>query len=214
MQSVESTGNTIQLYGKTIQAMTLLKDVLSSQVRAEIFRLLFGLSENELHVREIQRQSGLAIGTVQQELSKLSSHELVKSLRDGNRLYYRANQDHPLFPEIHSLVIKTSGLVDVLSTALADLDILLAFVFGSVARDETTASSDIDLMVVVDVSLRRISSALAGVPEQLGREVNPVVLSPEALRTRIGKGDHFISRVLESPRIFAVGTEYDLETVA
>ena len=121
------------MYGTTIQTMAILKDVLSSQIRAEIFRLLFGLSDRELHVREIQRQSGLTIGTVQQELTKLSSLDLVKSRRDGNRLYYRANKDHPLFSEFHGLVIKTSGLVDVLSIALADLPILLAFVFGSVA---------------------------------------------------------------------------------
>jgi len=194
--------------------MDILKDVLSSQIRAEIFRLLFGLSDNELHVREIQRQSGLTIGTVQQELTKLSSLDLVKSRRDGNRLYYRANKDHPLFSEFHGLVIKTSGLVEVLSIALADLPILLAFVFGSVARDEITTSSDIDLMIIGDVSLRRISSALAGVPEQLGREVNPVVVSPGEFRDRIRKGEHFVSRVLESPRIFVVGTEDDLEAMA
>jgi predicted nucleotidyltransferase len=194
--------------------VTVLKDVLSSQIRAEIFRLLFGLSETELHVREIQRQSGLTIGTVQQELTKLSSLDLVKSRRDGNRLYYRANKEHPLFSEIHGLVIKTSGLVEVLSIALADLNILLAFIFGSVARDEITASSDIDLMIIGEVSLRRVSSALAGAPEKLGREVNPVVVSSAEFRERISKGEHFVSRVLESPRIFVVGTEHDLETMA
>jgi predicted nucleotidyltransferase len=194
--------------------MTVLKDVLSSQIRAEIFRLLFGLSANELHVREIQRRSGLTIGTVQQELAKLSSLDLVMSRRAGNRLYYRANERHPLFSEIHRLVIKTSGLVEVLSGALVDLDILFAFVFGSVARDEITATSDIDLMIVGDVSLKRITSALAGIPEQLGREVNPVVVSRNEFRDRIRNGEHFVSRVLESPRVFVVGTEDDFERVA
>ena len=204
----------IQVYGTTIQKMAVLKEVLSSQIRAEIFRLLFGLSENELHVREIQRQSGLTIGTVQQELTKLSSLDLVKSRRDGNRLYYRANREHPLFREIHSLVIKTSGLLDVLSVALADLDILVAFVFGSVARDEISASSDVDIMIVGECSFKDITKALSGVPEQLGREVNPVVLSLEEFRTRIRESEHFIRRVLESPRILVVGTDDDLETVA
>jgi len=202
------------MYGTTIRDMTVLKELLSSQIRAEIFRLLFGLSENELHVRKIQRRSGLTIGTVQQELAKLSSLDLVKSRRDGNRLCYRANRDHLLFSEIHNLVIKTSGLVELLFAALADLDILVAFVFGSVARDEISASSDVDLMIVGECSLKDVTSALAGVPEQLGREVNPVVLSLEEFRTRISKGEHFISRVLESPRIFVVGTEDDVEAMA
>jgi predicted nucleotidyltransferase len=69
--------------------------------------------------------------------------------------------------------------------ALADLDILVAFVFGSVARDETPASSDVDIMIVGECSLKDITSALAAVPGQLGREVKPVVLSLEEFRTRI-----------------------------
>lgn len=51
--------------------MSILAQILSSRVKAEIFRLLFGLSGKELHLRELERQSGLAVGTVRQELQRL-----------------------------------------------------------------------------------------------------------------------------------------------
>jgi DNA-binding transcriptional ArsR family regulator len=72
--------------------MALLAEILSSRVKAEIFRLLFGLSPKELHLRELERQSGLAVGTVRQELQRLVRLDLVAARRDGNRLYYRANE--------------------------------------------------------------------------------------------------------------------------
>ena len=98
--------------------MAILAEILSSRVRSEIFRLLFGLSEKELHVREIERRAGLSIGTVRQELQKLLRIELVLARREGNRLYYRANKEHPLFPDIRNIVLKTSGIVEPMKKAL------------------------------------------------------------------------------------------------
>src|SRR5512136_828627 len=98
--------------------MNILAEILSSGVRAEIFRLLFGLDRAELHLREIVRGSGFSVGTVQTEMKKLSRLDLVHHRRDGNRLNYRANSGHPLYPEIRGLVLKTIGLVNILRDAL------------------------------------------------------------------------------------------------
>ena len=103
--------------------MSTLSELLSSQVKAEIFRLLFGLQDQELHVREIERQSGLADATVRQELKRLTRLGLVERRQDGNRVCYQANRQHPLYLEIHNLVLKTTGLVEVLHAALASDDI-------------------------------------------------------------------------------------------
>ena len=78
--------------------MGILQELLSSRARAEIFRLLFGLSRSELHLRAVGRRSGLTVATIRQEFGKLKRLELVLSRRDGNRLYYRANQAHPPHP--------------------------------------------------------------------------------------------------------------------
>jgi DNA-binding transcriptional ArsR family regulator len=193
--------------------MSVLAKILSSRVKAEIFRLLFGLSAKELHLRELERQSGLAVGTVRQELQRLVQLELVVARRDSNRVYYRANQEHPLYPEIRNLVLKTAGLVDVLHEALGEEEILVAFVFGSVARAEEGAQSDVDLMVIGPIGLRQLSRRLSSVSTELGRAVNPHVVSAEEFRRRKAKRDHFLIRVLESPQIFVVGGKDDLEAM-
>jgi len=183
--------------------MNLLTEILSSRVRAEVFRHLFGLNAIELHMRELERRSGCAIGTIQTELKKLGRLGLVTSRRDGNRLYYRANREHPLYPDLRSMVIKTVGLVDTLKSALvADEAIRVAFVFGSFARAEEKASSDIDLMVIGPLGLRRLTELLSGVSAQVGREINPHVMSEEEFARRRTEGDHFVTHLLESDRIF------------
>lgn len=191
--------------------MNILAKILSSKVRAEIFRMLFGPVDLSLHVREIERRSGLTIGTVRAELQKLLSLDLIQRQKDGNRLYYRANKGHPLYPDIRSLVLKTTGLVDVIQNVLKqDPEIKTAFVFGSIARREEGAASDVDLMVIGDVGLRKLTGMLTGVPDQIGREINPHILTKKEFVKRKASGDHFISRVLASPKIFIIGNEDEL----
>ena len=194
--------------------MDVLAKILSSGVRAEIFRVLFGLSAEELHMREIQRRSGFAIGTIQTELRKLLMLELVEKRRDGNRAYFSANRENPLFNDIHNLVLKTAGLVDVLKKALSvNEKIRLAFVFGSVARGEVQAGSDVDLMVIGDVGLREISRYLSGATELIGREINPHVYTEVDFSSRKKSGEHFLNRLLKEPKLFIIGNEDDLEAV-
>ena len=190
--------------------MSILESILSSRARAEVFRLLFGLVDPELHGREIGRRSGLAIGTVRHELKKLEGLDLVTARRDGNRLYYRANRRHPLHREIHNLVLKTVGMVELLREKLPEDGIRLAFVFGSVARGEEDAESDVDLLVVGDVGLRDLARCLSGISDDIGREVNPHILNANAFADRVQKREYFITRVLDSPRLFVIGSEDEL----
>jgi DNA-binding transcriptional ArsR family regulator len=191
--------------------MNVLSKILSSRVRAEVFRLLFGIQESELHVRELARRSGMNESSVRQELLKLDGLGLVSRRKDGNRAYYRANRKHPLYAEIHSLVIKTSGLVELLQIALQGVDVSVVFIFGSVAKGEENADSDIDLVAIGDAGLRMISPLLSGISGQLGREINPHVMSSEEYRGRMKSGDHFVTHVLKGPKLFIVGTNHDLE---
>jgi len=190
--------------------MSILPDMLSSRARAEIFRLLFGVSSRELYMRELERRSGLALGTVQQELKKLVGMELLEARKDGNRVYYSANASHALHEDIHSLVLKTSGLVDVLREVLSAEGIRVAFVFGSVARGDKGAAGDVDLMIIADLGLAAASSLLSGVSEKLGREVNPHAMDAAEFSRRRGSGDPFLLRVLDSPKLFVVGDEDEL----
>lgn len=191
--------------------MNTLSLILSSKVRAEIFRLLFGVHSAELHMRELEREAGCTIGPIQSELKKLLGMQLVSARRSGNRLYYRANVEHPLYPDIRSMVLKTSGLGDYLKERLSTReDVTFAFVFGSMASGEERATSDIDLMIIGSIGLRAVSGLLADFRATVGREVNPHVFSIEDFLKRKKEGEHFIATVLSSPKLFVKGTYHDL----
>ena len=185
--------------------------VLFPRVRAEVLRLLFADGSRELHLRDLTRQSGLGLGTVQGELEKLSSSDLVTSRRDGNRRYYRANSSHPLFPDLQQLVLKTSGLRDVLADALGGIKgVEVAFVFGSLASNAGKAASDVDLFVIGDVGLRGLAKALRGVGEVLAREINPLTMTAKEFRKR-RVNDSFVLDVLEKEKLFVKGDANELE---
>ena len=194
--------------------MGLLSEILSSNIRAEIFRNLFGVSQQNLHLREIKRRTGFAIGTVQQEINKLQRLDIVTRIKDGNRVYYKANTDHPLYPDIRNLVIKTNGLADLLKEALtSETQIKIAFVFGSVARQEEKAISDVDLLVIGDIGLRKLTGLLMDVSGKLGREINPHRFTENEFIKRKKEKDHFLQQVLKSPKIFIVGKENELSAM-
>jgi DNA-binding transcriptional ArsR family regulator len=190
--------------------MNTLAELLSSRVRAEVFRLLFASTAGELHVREIERRSGLSLSTVRQELTRLATLGLLLVRRSGNRAYYRANREHPLWPEIRGLTLKTSGLADVLRETLSGLGIQVAFVFGSVASAQEQPGSDVDLLVVGTVSLRQISPRLARAFVVLRREVNPHVVTVAEFARRRRTGEHFLTSVLRGPKLFVIGDEREL----
>ncbi len=191
--------------------MNRLAHLLSSRVKAEVFRLLFDGSARELHIREIGRRAHLADATIRQELRRLSTLGLVEIRRDGNRAYYRASSKHPLYVDIRNVVVKTTGLVDVLREALDAPDIRMAFVFGSVAEGTERAESDVDVMVIGDAGLRRVSALLQGVSERVGREVNPHVMTAEEFARRRRGREHFVASVMRSKRLMAIGDEDELE---
>ena len=164
--------------------MDTLSQILSSRTRAKIFKLLFGTREEELHIREIQRRSQLNDRTIRQELTKLLKLDLVIDRKDSNRVYYRANKSNPLYPDIHNLVLKSDGLIDVLNDALKDKRIKIAFVFGSISEGRETSESDVDLFVIGSLGMRNISSLLSGTADKIGREINSHVMTQDEIKKR------------------------------
>jgi uncharacterized protein len=194
--------------------MDTLTQIFSSKVRAALFRILFGFQARELHVRELEREAECTIGPIQNELKRLLALQLVTSRRSGNRLYYKANREHPLYPDLRSMVVKTTGLAAALRDLFKDQeDVYLAFIFGSLASDKQHAASDIDLMLIGNMGLRKLSALMAEMRVSLGREINPHVLTVADFAERRKRGDHFISTVLKSPKIFIKGGDDELETM-
>lgn len=190
--------------------MSLLQ-LLFPQVRAEVLRLLFADGGRELHGRDLARQSGLNIKTVQDELGKLSEADLVTSRRDGNRRYYRANASHPLYTDLQQLVLKTAGLRDVLAQALAGIKgIEVALVFGSLAGGSGQAASDVDLLVIGDAGLRALAPGLRRASERLGREINPIAMT--AAEYKKGRKQHpLLLDLANKKKLFILGGADELE---
>jgi len=89
--------------------------------------------------------------------------------------------------------------------------ITAAFVYGSVAKKQDTAKSDIDLMVVSDsLSYADLFSVLEEATQRLGRTVNPTVYSRKELDKRVRSDNAFIKRVLAQPKLWVIGEEHDL----
>jgi predicted nucleotidyltransferase len=188
-------------------------DVLFGKTRSRVLGLLLGHPDESFYLREISRRTGSAPGAVQRDVDALTASEILTRTAEGRQVYFQANRESPLFPELQSLVIKTVGLVDVVRGALLSLgkNVELAFVFGSAARGELRASSDIDLFVVGRASFSDIANALVNAQRTLGRDVNPTGYSVSELRAKLRAKHHFVTSVLEGPRLFVIGNDDELE---
>jgi predicted nucleotidyltransferase len=187
--------------------MNKLALLFHSEIRAEMLRLLFGARQKEMYRAEIIGHTPFAQGSVEEELQKLVNLELLTTIKDGNRRYYAANHAHPLYPELHAIVLKTSGLKDLLAEALPRKKITFAFVFGSVAADSERAESDLDLMIIGSASHRELASTLRALSERIGREINPHFFDAAELTRRVAAKDHFIGDVIAKPKLFIIGDE-------
>ncbi|MCX6100522.1 MAG: nucleotidyltransferase domain-containing protein, partial [Candidatus Bipolaricaulota bacterium] len=166
----------------------------------------------ELYLSEIVRAVGAGNGAVQRELARLTAAGLLRRTTRGKQVYFQANPDSPVFAEVRGLIVKTVGAVGVLREALAPLGsrIRLALVYGSVARGEETASSDVDLLVIGTARLFDVVSALAPAQEKLRREINPVVFPAAEARRKLQAGDPFLAGVATGPKLFVIGGEHEL----
>ena len=189
-----------------------LAELFGSRARAEVFRILFGLSLREFYISEMCKQTHMAEQGMDEQLRVLSALGLITSRRDGNRRYYRANTVHPFFPELHNMVLKSVGLKDVVARALTHPKVKIAFVFGSIARRQESPGSDVDIMVMGDVGLRELGTKLRYMSEELGREVNTFTFTQSEGIERMARRDPFFIRVMEAPKIFVIGDEHGLQT--
>jgi predicted nucleotidyltransferase len=188
-------------------------DALFTKSQQRVLALIFGNPGRTFYANELIALAGSGSGAVQRELAKLEGAGLVVVTRVGNQKHYRANIDAPVFAPLRELILKTSGLADVLRASLASIGerIRVAFIYGSVAAQQDTAVSDIDLMIVSDdLSYADLFTLLEGVSKQLGRAVNPTIYSRSELAKRVRGRNSFITRVLEQPKIWLIGGASDL----
>jgi len=186
-----------------------LADALFSKVQQRVLGLLFVNADRSFYTNEIVRFVDSGIGVVQRELEKLAASGLVTTRKVGNQKHYQANRDTPIFEELRGIMLKTVGLVDILRAALLPLadKIHAAFVYGSIAKGNDTAKSDIDVFIVGEnVAYADLYNLLSASEAKLGRPVNPSIYSMKELERKLMEKNTFVLRVLEQPKIFLLGS--------
>ena len=191
----------------------MVADALFSPSLQKILALLFVRVNDAFYLNEIIRQTGLGSASTQRELKRLEQAGLIVSHRVGNMRRFQANRDSPVYPELHGMIQKTFGLLGVLHAAALPLlpAVQVAFVYGSIAKGTETAASDIDLMLIGEsISYSTLLSALLPAEQALGRPINPTLYTPAEFKKRLQEQHHFLTRVLEQPKLFVIGDEDDL----
>jgi predicted nucleotidyltransferase len=192
--------------------------LLFGSTRRDVLALLLGRPDERFYLREILRAVGGGSGAVQRELKQLVEAGLVERDARGHQVYFSANRNAAIFPELQAIIEKTAGAVDVLRASLATLlgqgRVEVAFVYGSVASGKKTTRSDVDLLVVGDVPLVEIVPALRAAEARLGREVNPTVYPLKEFRDKVKRGAPFLKRILAGPKLFVAGDDRVLGRLA
>ncbi len=194
----------------------MLETLFGSRLRAKVLGWLFTHPDERYFVRQLTKLLKEDSTNLSRELARLEKIGILVSTMEGKQKYYRVNRESPIYDELHGLIVKTAGLVDVFRAALAPAvgQIRVAFVFGSIASGSEDKSSDIDVMVVGDISSVDVVSLLSEAEKKLGREVNTVVYPMAEFKRKVREDHHFVKAVLKGEKIFLIGDESELARLA
>jgi predicted nucleotidyltransferase len=191
-----------------------LGSALFSSVQSRVLGLLFGQPGRDFQMTEVIELAGSGRGAVQRELERLTEAGILVANINRGRKTYQANRDAPIFAELRSIIVKTVGLVDPLKIALMRYrnKIDVAFVYGSVAKGEDTAKSDIDLMIIGDdLGYSEVFGALQNAEKILNRPINPNLLAKNDWARKLADKRSFVTRINQQPKLFVIGTTDDLK---
>ena len=194
----------------------MLKNLFSSEIRIKLLGQFLLHPQERFHLRRLARMLHASPRSIELELKNLQRIGLLKNEITGNVHNYSVNTQHPIFGDLQSIFIKTIGVGEKLAAALTPLQkgIRFAFIYGSFASGTITAQSDLDLMIIGNVSSLRLSSVLLKAGEEIGREINYSVIDGNEFKQRLRKNDHFLSALYRNKKIFIIGDSNEFERLA
>lgn len=197
--------------------MSQLGKALFTATQRNVLGLLYAHPEQSFYTKEILRLTGMGVATIKRELDRMVDAGILSFTKVGNQHHFQANPDCPIYEELLSIVSKTFGIADVISEALLPVDdqIKYGFVYGSIAKGNETAKSDIDLLVVTESSLAYadLMTVLVAAEQSLGRPINPSIYTNEQIKTKLKENNAFITRVMEQPKIWIKGNYNDIREI-
>ena len=190
-------------------------DYILPKTRQKILSLMLLNPDKWWYMTEIANSLNLSISSLQRELFSLVKADILQSRKDGNRIYYKSQRLNPIFEELQSIMIKTVAIVDVIKKRLNKFkkNIHVMFIYGSIARSEEKADSDIDLMIIGDMKLANMISSLRVLEKELSRPLNPTIFTKIKFKKMYKIQDGFISTVMADKKIFVIGNKDELESL-
>lgn len=192
----------------------ILNTLIGSKGKVALLSALLDGKQRRVHIRELARNSGLSAPSLMREAKSLVRIGLLREERDGNRVDYLANVDSPLYTSLSELVCRTTGPELALRESFAESDNDVVFIYGSRAKGNERTDSDYDVFVIGREGLRKTAARVGEVANRIGIEVNPYVMATKEFKQRLSAGDHFLSEVMASPKIFLKGDEDELARLA
>ena len=190
----------------------MLAKLFGSEARVKVLSLFMLNVGSEYYLREIAQKTGLAVRSVQRAVGSLVEIQILERESRGNSVYFRLNNGNPILEDLKAIFLKTVGLGDLLRDALSQQQsIEVAFIYGSVAKGEETAESDIDLALIGSISPKDSSAMLSELEDNVGREINATVFTPKEWGTRLGSGDHFVTTLFREPKLMLIGHDIELK---
>ena len=191
-------------------------DTLFPRIRQGVLIAMLTRPEKWWYLSELADVLQTRPSSLQRDLSALVHSGILERRRDGRRTYFKAETRSPIFADLRSILEKTAGLVPTLRSVLRTVEkkIVCAFVYGSVARGEERATSDVDLMVIGQAGLADLSPVLRKAEKRLGREINVTNYTIDEFRRKVAQGDHFLTAVLRGDLEFVKGEQRDLDAMA
>lgn len=195
---------------KTGLGRVSMADALFTATQQRVLGALFGQPSRAFYANELIGLTRGGTGAVQREIKRLADSGLVTVRAVGNQRHYQANPDSPIFGELCAIAQKTFAVAEPIRAALSPMvtNIVAAFVYGSTAKREDAAGSDVDLMVISDtVSYPEMYRVLEDVRPRLGRPLNVTILTRAEVESRQTRHDSFLTRVLAQPKIWIIGSD-------
>lgn len=182
--------------------------IFKSKARKALFLLYFSNPDNEYYLRQLENILDIPVSMIRKELLRLQEGNIFASRKRGNQVYFYLNKSYPLFDELKSMVFKTIGVKGALQRALLNIKgINTAFIYGSFARAEESASSDIDLFIIGAVDEDNLTEEIGKIEKTIKREINYCVYSPGDWKEKKKNKNSFVTDVIENPKIFLIGGE-------
>lgn len=193
--------------------MSQLGNALFTITQQNVLGLLYSKPGKSFYTKEILRLTGMGVATIKRELDRMVDAGILTLTKIGNQHHYQANPECPIYGELLAIVSKTFGIADVVRDALEPIQdsISYACVYGSIAKGNEKAKSDIDLMIVgSNITYEDMIDLLIPAEQKLQRPINPTIYSPKDYRKKLDQKNAFLTRVMKQKKIIVMGSEDDI----